>query len=176
MRVRIRGKSYFAFETLPPPLRGPPPSTEGGEGCAVSLNVGRLSCSRRLQESNFAFGKSQRLLRRSLHVVQVLSVPLCYTSKTSSRWRSLRMTYSRGVRGGRLLRKPFVSAGGDPLIHRERSPFPSGEGFLCVRATRRGALCAPAFPTKVSLVLERANAVRPYGFEHCPQFTIRLCF
>ena len=41
MRVRIRGKSCFAFETLPPPLRGPPPSTEGGEGCAVDLNVGQ---------------------------------------------------------------------------------------------------------------------------------------
>ena len=31
--------------------------------------------------------------------------------------------------------------------------------------TRRGALRAPAFPTKVSLVLERANEVRPYGFD-----------
>ena len=41
-------ESNFAFETHPPPLRGPPPSTEGGEGCAVFLNVGRLSCSRRL--------------------------------------------------------------------------------------------------------------------------------
>ena len=27
----------------------------------------------------------------------VLSVPLCCTTKTSSRWRSLRMTYSRGA-------------------------------------------------------------------------------
>ena len=34
-------ESNFAFETLPPPLRGPPPSTEGGEGCAITLNVGR---------------------------------------------------------------------------------------------------------------------------------------
>ena len=37
----MRRKSNFAFGTLPPPLRGPPPSTEGGEGCAITLNVGR---------------------------------------------------------------------------------------------------------------------------------------
>ena len=35
--VRIRGKSYFCFETLPPPLRGPPPSTEGGKFSFVAL-------------------------------------------------------------------------------------------------------------------------------------------
>ena len=45
----------------------------------------------------FEFKSQCRFLRRSLHVVQVLSVPLCCTTKTSSRWRSLRMTYGRGV-------------------------------------------------------------------------------
>ena len=40
---------------------------------------------------------------------------------------------------------------------------------------RRGALRAPAFPTKVSLVLERTNAVRPYGFEETADCLYRLC-
>ena len=37
------------------------------------------------------------------------------------------------------------------------------EKAICVFAQiRRGALRAPAFPTKVSLILERAHTVRPY--------------
>ena len=60
MRVRVRGKSYFYFETLPPPLRGPPPSTEGGEGCTVALNVGRGFTPAGLWGSNFAL---QHLIR-----------------------------------------------------------------------------------------------------------------
>ena len=59
-------ESNFAFETLPPPLRGPPPSTEGGEGCAVTLNVGRGLAPAVCGKSDFTFRKSQRLLRRSL--------------------------------------------------------------------------------------------------------------
>ena len=51
--------------------------------------VGARCARPRSCESNFAFGKSQRLLRRSLHVVQVLSVPLCCTPKTSSRGEPL---------------------------------------------------------------------------------------
>ena len=52
-----------------------PPSVEGG---------GPRSGGRRVsKESNFTFEKSQRLLRRSRHVVRVLSVSLCCTSKTS---------------------------------------------------------------------------------------------
>ena len=53
MCVRIRGKSYFYFETLPPPLRGPPPSTEGGEGCTVALNVGRGFTPAGLREESY---------------------------------------------------------------------------------------------------------------------------
>ena len=104
MGVRIRGKSYFCFEALPPPLRGPPPSTEGGEGCAVSLNVGRPSCSRRFAgKGYFTHGKSQRLLRRSPHGVRVLhrvaSVD-CYEAFKSAglpqqNFAALRMTHSR---------------------------------------------------------------------------------
>ena len=96
-------KSNFAFETLPPPLRGPPPSTEGGEGCAATLIVGRLSCSRRLWESNFTYGKSQRLLRRSRPVVRVLhrlASADCYDALKSAglpqqNFAALRMTHSR---------------------------------------------------------------------------------
>ena len=40
---------------------------------AVVLNVGQGACSRRFAgKSNFSYGKSQRLLRRSRHVVRVL--------------------------------------------------------------------------------------------------------
>ena len=102
---------------------------------AVTLNVGRLSCSRRFAgKGYFTYGKSQRLLRRSPHVVRVLhrlaSID-CYDAFKSAglpqqNFAALRMTHSRG---GRMLRKSFASAGGDPLIHRERSPFPSGEGL-----------------------------------------------
>ena len=38
-----------------------------------------------------------------------------------------------------MLRKSFASAGGDPLIHRERSPFPSGEGLGWCPPTQVGA-------------------------------------
>ena len=63
----------------------PPPSTEGGKGCTVALNVGRLSCSRRFvgkvsfplesHKESFVDPCAPRRL--------VLSVSLCSTSKTS---------------------------------------------------------------------------------------------
>ena len=135
-RLRV---SYFVFETLPPPLRGPPPSTEGGEcwcdispprrmlafaalvpsssreqrdrrilrgvqtrrghsvhprflqklvwlwsgrtefaptGLSVFILLNRRGRRPRrpvfVEKSNFTYGKSQRVFRRSLHVVQVL--------------------------------------------------------------------------------------------------------
>ena len=49
----------------------------------------------------------------------VLSVPLCCTSKTSSRGRSLRMTCLGGVRGKRMLARAAL--------------LPAGEGFIGVR-------------------------------------------
>ena len=50
-----------------------------------------------------------------------------------------------------------------------------GLGWCASAQTRRGALRAPAFPTKVSLVLERANGVRPYGFDEKADCLYRLC-
>ena len=85
----------------------PPPSTEGGEGCAVDLNVGRLSCSRRFAgKGYFTYGKSQRLLRRSprdARVLHRLASADCYDAFKSAglpqqNFTALRMTHSRGVR------------------------------------------------------------------------------
>ena len=75
----------------------PPPSTEGGKFSIVALNVGRglapagllgkVTLPLKSHKDSFVDPCAPRRL--------VLSVPLCYTSKTSSHWRSLRMTYSR---------------------------------------------------------------------------------
>ena len=81
----------------------PPPSIEGGKGCTVAFNVGRGLLPPTRRKSNFTYGKSQRLLRRSLHVVQVLhrlaSVD-CHNSLENAwfpqqNFATLRMTYSR---------------------------------------------------------------------------------
>ena len=123
-------KSYFAFETLPPPLRGPPPPTEGGEGCAVTLNVGRGLAPAVCGKSDFTFRKSQRLLRRSRCDARVLSVSLCCTTKTSSRaLPSLRMTHSRGVCGGRMFARvhgvrPYGFEDKADCLYRLCSPHP----------------------------------------------------
>ena len=69
-------------------------SAAGGEGVPFpkAKLIFLLTKFQVLRKYIFEFKSQCRFLRRSLHVVQVLSVPLCCTTKTSSRWRSLRLT------------------------------------------------------------------------------------
>ena len=78
-------------------------ATEGS--CAAHKLVGGHSVHPRLWESNFSFGKSQRLLRRSpcgARVLHRLASVDCYNSLELARlpqqnFAALRMTCSRGV-------------------------------------------------------------------------------
>ncbi len=107
---RVRGwgrdgkESYFYFETLPPARRLATSLDRGRRGLCCCPQRRAWACSRRfVGKSNFTSGKSQRLLRRSRHVVRVLhrvtSVD-CNNSLENAgfpqqNFATLRMTYSR---------------------------------------------------------------------------------
>ena len=155
MHQRLR-VSYFVFETLPPPLRGPPPSTEGGEGCNVALNVGRLSCSRRVVgKSNFYLKwgtpsppaaelppRKEPLQDDLLRVAALIDLWLLHYYKTPPTLVGGHSVHPRSWESN------FVFETLPPPL---RGPPPStegGEGWCASAQTRRGALRAPAFVGK----------------------------
>ena len=135
---------------------------EGGEGCAVALNVGRLSCSRRFagKVSFILEGKLPHRLRRSSLAEGAFCKATIFAQPRGLRW-------AKTSAPRRML--AFVETALNACIlgiRASSSREQRDRRILRGVQTRRGALCASVSVGFVfSFCILRVHGVRPYGFD-----------